>query len=365
MRRFLFALRFFVYSLVVASGSFVEIRVEAGERLEFYNGVRGLGMGGASIGVVNDETSLLLNPAGMGKLRDAFVTLLDVEIHTNSASSNGILTGSARMANFNSAQGMSDFLGTGANAATHYGLQAFPSFVLKNFGLGLLYNEFYNGLVDATGSNLDLQMRQDTAVVLGYNLSFFDGRIKFGFSGRYITRTESQFDNIATAGSGLDFNSNRRRGTGMALDAGLILTAPWAMLPSLSVVVRDFGNTSYEIGSTVTAPETSQQTIDAAFSLFPIHSNYVRSSFTYELRDLTNQRNENDIARRTHIGYELNLGDLLFVRAGWHQKSWTAGLEFAMEMAQLQLATYEEELGADGGTRVADRRYITKFVFRF
>ena len=52
----------------------------AGERYEFYNGVRSLGMGGASSAVVNDETALLLNPAGLGKLRNYFVTVADPEL---------------------------------------------------------------------------------------------------------------------------------------------------------------------------------------------------------------------------------------------------------------------------------------------
>src|SRR5688572_13421343 len=52
----------------------------AAERYEFYNGVRGLGMGGAQVAVVNDETALLVNPAGLGKLRDYFITIADPEL---------------------------------------------------------------------------------------------------------------------------------------------------------------------------------------------------------------------------------------------------------------------------------------------
>ena len=44
----------------------------ARERRSFYEGVRGRGMGGAQIATVNDETALLVNPAGLGKLRDFY-----------------------------------------------------------------------------------------------------------------------------------------------------------------------------------------------------------------------------------------------------------------------------------------------------
>lgn len=365
MKHLLQGMKILTYLFVIATGSFVNISLQAAERVEFYNGVRGLGMGGASIGVVNDETALLLNPAGMGKLRNAFVTLIDPEIHVNSDSSNALISGGGSLESMNTAQGIVDELGTNANQSSHFGYQLFPSLVLKNFGIGVLYKSFYDGLTSADGTSIDLNYRNDFAAVLGYNISLFDGRLKFGFSGRYITREESFLDNVTTGTSGNDFDSAKKTGTGLGLDAGLILTAPWATLPSLAFVVRDFGNTTYKLGSETDTPEATKQTIDAALSFFPIHDNYLRSSITFELKDALNTATEDDITRRSHFGWELNMGDLLFLRAGWHQKSWTAGFEFAMEMAQFQMATYAKEVGDDGGTSVQDRRYVTKFVFRF
>lgn len=365
MEHLLQGMKILTYLFVMATGSFVNVSVQAAERVEFYNGVRGLGMGGASIGVVNDETALLLNPAGMGKLRNAFVTLIDPEIHLNSNSSNALITGAGSLSSMNTAQGIVDELGTSPNQSSHFGYQVFPSLVLKNFGIGLLYKSFYDGLTSTDGTTIDLNYRHDFAAVLGYNITLFDGRIKFGFSGRYITRSESFLDDVTTGSSGNDFSSAENTGTGLGLDAGLILTAPWATLPSLAIVVRDFGNTTYKLGNEASTPAATQQSIDAALSFFPIHDNYVRSSITFELKDALNVSEENDITRRSHIGWELNMGDLLFLRAGWHQKTWTAGFEFAMEMAQFQMATYAEEVGEDGATSVQDRRYVTKFVFRF
>ncbi|MFK8138085.1 MAG: hypothetical protein AB8E15_06985 [Bdellovibrionales bacterium] len=338
------------------------VSIKAGERFEFYNGARQLGMGGASIGVVNDETAVLLNPAGMGKLRNAFVTLVDPEIHVSGPASQTLLTGGS-LSTLNDAQGMADTLGTTADKSTHFGYQVFPSFVLPNFGIGMLASSFWDGQTDSTGANVFLRKRSDVAVVLGYNLTFLDGRLKVGFNGRYVTRTLSEID-TATGGS-YDFATNEGTGTGLAIDSGIIFSAPWASLPSLSVVLRDFGDTNYTISSSGTAVPSTPQTIDAAISFFPIHSNHVRSSFTFEYRDILNAYDETDLSRRLHSGWELNLGDLFFIRAGWHQNSWTAGLEFAMERAQFQISTYAEDVGTDGAGSINDRRYISKFVFRF
>src|SRR4051812_9789976 len=64
---------FFFFILIFSQAIF------AREVRENYNGIRTLAMGGASIAVVNDETALLINPAGLGKLRDFYGTLFDPE----------------------------------------------------------------------------------------------------------------------------------------------------------------------------------------------------------------------------------------------------------------------------------------------
>lgn len=366
MKQFVLLTKFSSYFFVIFMGSFANITLQAGERYEFYNGVRGLGMGGASIGVVNDETALILNPAGMGKLRNAFATIIDPEVHVNGGSSQSLLAGGGDLSSLNTAQGMVDSMGTTADVHSHFGYQLFPSLVLPNFGIGVLYKTFYDGQNSTDGSTADLFYRNDLAVVLGYNITLFDGRIKFGFSGRYINRKESFLDDVSTGATNLDFSSNEVDGAGLGLDAGIILSAPWALLPSLAIVMRDFGNTSYNLsGGSATDPTTTLQTIDAAFSLFPIHGNHIRSSFTIEMRDITNVLEETEANRRYHIGWELNTADLLFARLGWNQNSWTAGVEFAMERAQFQIASYAEDVNDDGATRIEDRRYVAKFVFRF
>lgn len=344
--------------------SLITVSVKAAERYEFYTGIRQMSMGGAAIGVVNDETALLSNPAGLGKLRDPFVTLVDPEITVSGEIGNQILQGTA-FGSFTDGQGLIDTFAGSAENAAHLKFQLFPSLVLPNFGMGYLYNLAYNIAVDDTATNMELDYRQDSALVLAYNLKLFDGRIKLGFSGRYITRKES-FNTLPTATTGFSFSTNETDGTGLGMDAGIILTAPWDMLPSLAVVLRDFGSTAYSIGgSSASDPNTTKQTMDAAFSLFPIHSNHVRSSITFEMRDIGNVEAETEAQRRYHFGWELNLADLFFFRAGYNQYYWTAGLEFATENMQLQFGTWGEEVGADGGSKIEDRRYAFKWVFRF
>ena len=107
----------------------------AEEHREFYNGIRALGMGGAGIAVVNDETALLVNPAGLGKIRDFFGTLIDPEIDlSNNATS---IYSAKPFGNPTSISNMEPSLDAKRNTYSHARTQVFPSIVVRNFGIGI------------------------------------------------------------------------------------------------------------------------------------------------------------------------------------------------------------------------------------
>jgi hypothetical protein len=198
---------------------------------------------------------------------------------------------------------------------------------------------------------------------VGYNFKFWDGRFKLGFSGRYIERTEGSLDTTPPV-SGAELNSFKKSSAGIGLDFGLIMTAPWKSLPTLAIVLRDYSDTSFNIGGDVgTQAATVPQTMDLALALFPIGDNRIRYTYTYELRDALST-SDPDVLRRSHLGFEANIGDLLFLRLGYHQNFWSAGLEFATQYLQFQLASYGEDLGV-AGAAIEDRRYVGKVGFRF
>src|SRR5437868_6172705 len=71
---------FWILSLQLFCAVLGSTEATAKERRSFYEGARGRAMGGAQIATTNDETALLINPAGLGKLRDFYGTLFDPEI---------------------------------------------------------------------------------------------------------------------------------------------------------------------------------------------------------------------------------------------------------------------------------------------
>lgn len=348
-----------LFSLLCWSAFSQEVR-------RFYTGSRMMGMGGASIAVVNDETALLVNPAGLGKLRDKYGTILDPELDVSSNYTK--LNALSAIGDPLSLESVKPALDASPDTYYHARAALFPSFVVRNFGLGIYYRKVLDAYEDPTGANVTANYFDDMALVLGYNFRFFDGRVKLGFNGKFISRIAIENATIASAAA-MDIKSNAVEGAGIGSDVGLILAAPWAWLPTISAVVRDAGGTNFNSGSGLrltvpNRPTKIEQDIDVAVALFPIHANRVRSAFTLEYSKLTAASKDADKTRYMHAGLETNFSDLLFVRAGMNQRYWTAGLELASEHTQIQLTTYGEDVGLTGSP-VEDRRYMFKFAFRF
>ncbi len=344
--------------------------VMAKERFEFFNGVRPLGMGNASVAAVNDETALLVNPAGLGKLRNFFGTIVDPELDIGSSAMNLY-----RAKSFSNPVSVSQVLPAAAAAPGNYfysRAQVFPSFVAKNFGIGIFAKNEIAALA-TSATEASLFYRDDLAILLGYNFRFWDGRIKIGFTGKMISRTEINEDVIDPSGP-IDMTSlaaagQAKHGLGIGTDLGVMLTAPWDNLPTLALVARDIGNTTFDKSyytrmSASEKPNSAPQDIDAGLSFQVIHKANIRSLWTIDYKGILTAKDEEDKNKLYHLGIEFNFGDVFFLRTGYNQRYVTAGFELASERFQFQIATYGEEVGTAANPK-EDRRNVAKFTFRF
>ncbi len=356
-------LSIFLGLISLSLSSFAEIY----EVRKNFVGARMLGMGGASIAVVNDETALMVNPAGLGKLRDFFGTLIDPDADI-SYQLNQIYTNQAFTDPF-SITDVKDSLNVTRDAPYHARAQINPSVVVKNFGFGVFARKVLDAKMNPTGASMPTFYQDDMSAHLGVNLRLFDGRIKIGAVAKAISRIEVNKDLDPTGNLNMDQIANE--GVGVGSDAGIILTAPWAGLPTISAVVRDIGGTPFTAGSGVRmnsqthiAPATTSQDIDVSIAFFPIHGNRSRSTIAFQYDKITEASTSGDVTRYYHFGYEYNYADTFFLRAGMNQRYATGGVEFSTEHTQFQIATYGEDIGPVG-TPTEDRRYVFKFAFRF
>lgn len=343
----------------------------ATELREFYNSIRGLSMGDTNVLTANDETALAHNPAGLGKLRDFYGTIFDPEIDLSNNAQTIYQT--KAFTEPTDIPGVRDSLMLSPDIYYHARVQLFPSFVAKNFGIGILAKRTLDAKINTTKTAMETFYRDDLALLLGYNFRFWGGRIKLGFTGKLISRIEVNEPALDPNGdvtlSNLATTGVAKEGVGYGGDIGLILTAPWDYLPSIGAVARDVGGTpfdkSYNSRMTTTArPTPVTQDLDAGVSISPILSNRIRSVISLEYRNIVSTKLIDDPAKQYHAGAEINFGDVFFVRAGYNQRYWTGGLELASENFQIQLGSYGEEVGTVAAP-VEDRRYALKLAFRF
>ena len=100
-------------------------------------------------------------------------------------------------------------------------------------------------------------------------------------------------------------------------------------------MAKDVGNSSFGLGAgmrnynSTKDPNAIPMTVDVALALFPINSQYLRSTFTVEYDDVANNLYKNfNTAQKLHAGVEFNLVDQIFFRAGYNRGYPTAGVEW-------------------------------------
>jgi hypothetical protein len=352
-------------SLVILA--LVSISARAQERYEYYNGVRGLGMGGAAVATVNDETALLVNPAALGRLRDYFITIVDPEGAVGQDTEQ--IAGTKVFEMGNPQKALNECL-LNPDKRLHTRGQVFPSIVVPNFGFGVFGRSEVNAEFDSIGNVFKYDYTNDYALVFGFNLRLFNGIVKLGANARATNHTTIRRDDIDPASTDLTDKTLAASGFGVASDAGLIFTWPIAWLPTLAAVYRDIGRTSYNMRAGMfldtddRRPDSTPESLDAGLSISPMLGKRVRSVWSLEFRDVMNPSKEEQPMRRAHGGMEIGIADTFFIRGGWHQRYYTAGLELAIVNYQFQAATYAEDIGTPDTPR-EDRRYVVKFAFRF
>ncbi len=330
----------------------------------FYKGARGLGMGGAHISAVNDETTVLINPAALGKLRGKYFVVDDIEIEMNADTQS--------LVGFDYLRGLYpqkvlDDVNSQPDIIYHLKSQVFLSYAMRNFSVGLYGNAIADASMDPAGPTpFNIDYRNDVAFVLGFNKRFMEGRFKVGANVRAINRRELK-GNFSNFNPSLSVSSDGAEGVGIASDIGIQIAAPWKALPTLSAVLRDVGGTKYSIdgfSDSASDPEVTEMSLDAGFALYPISHNYSRFTITGEYRDLLSGNDlKNDMAKY-HLGFEWNSYDWFFLRGGMNQGYWTAGIEFAFSKFQLQIASFGEEVG-DELEKKESRNFSLKFTIRF
>jgi hypothetical protein len=341
--------------------------ISAQEIREFYNGARQMAMGGVYVTTANDETALIVQPAGLGRVREKYLTLIDPEISvgTNAQTLIGLNIASFLDVNLTNAL----LQAADPEERFHQSLKLFPSIVFPNFGFGVYANYITDASISAAGTEYLFYTRQDVGFITGLNFRLFDGMLKVGVNARGINRTEVDRTDLNPLATHTLSSIGAKEGFGIGIDTGLLIQIPWDWIPTLGVVYHDVGQTNYSLlpgkmNGLDAAPASTPAGLDVGIGFHPIIGKGNRMTISAEVRDALNYATQEDPTEYVHAGMEFNFKDAFFLRVGTNQSYLTYGLELSLLNYQLQVSSYGEEVGT-GTTKLEERRYVFKFAFRF
>jgi hypothetical protein len=160
-----------------------------------------------------------------------------------------------------------------------------------------------------------------------------------------------------------------RDGRAIAIDTALMWTIPVAMLPRITAIVENTGETHFKksssslVGSKVVgAPAPMRQKVNFSLGFTPKITSLSKLNVNFEVRDAF--RDTEDFYRLVYIGSELALPHLFKFRLGFNQGYLSYGLTLDFKYSKFEFASYGQELGAYAGQK-EDTRYLVKYTMGF
>ena len=315
--------------------------------------VRALGMGNAFTAVVNDEWSLVYNPAGLSQVEGYYLSLLSLSTGLN---------GENALTTINDISNASGDIGQQLAAVTGnriwLGYNGNVAIYMQNFGLNYFYDGFINPYVTNpafTSLNIDYFMDQGYSIGMAFSPS---QSISFGASFRRINRMGGMIpigvDSLQSVTSQEISDTINSRGIGYGLDLGFIYRWDGPTPMRLGVAYRNLGNTSFQaaVGST-RSPGSIPAELSVGWTM-DIEVPGLRITPALDYRHIL--KSEEALAKKIHMGLELDL-PLIALRGGFSQGYYTYGLGLGLGPLDIELASYAVELGAYAG-QIEDRRYM-------
>jgi hypothetical protein len=315
-----------------------------------YRDVRWLARGNTGIALVDDESSLFYNPAGLGFQRGFKLSILNgnggtgQDLYSSASDVSGLGSSSKTLS-----QQAAPFLGS--NLAFSAG--TFPHVVVPYFGFGFWSQTDGTFMYqNPVSPELRVRSKMDYGILAGGAIKLHP-KISFGVSIRYQKRR--YIAQRFTGGSILttsvaDLAKIPKFGEAWAVNTGLQARESLGKFgfASLGVAIEDLGDTKFRGTNSSKLPPSQAASVNAGGSL-GFSSEILDLALLSDFRQITTP--DVHITKKIFLGAEVSFL-ATDVRVGLYQGYWTAGLGFRfVPLFDLNLTTFGEELGYVAGQR--------------
>lgn len=326
-------------------------------------GVRPLGMGNAFVAVADDFNALFYNPAGLARLDDWYLEILNPAFGASGATVSIIkeITDLGK-----SGAGFAKtlkFVENHVGETHHVGMGITPYFVKKNFGLGIGMDA---GFSLEAHSDLDIHLNLGTEVMvpISYAKNFLDDRLSLGITAKIYAGFEADENlsidtiNNLSGDASSKLKDLAKGGKGVGFDAGLLFTPIKTMAPTLGVMIADIGDTKLApLDAALGKQDARPMAVNLGMSVKPIESG---NQYVLLALDTHQVNQPTHFSHKLNMGAEWGLGRILKVQTGLSDGQLTAGTQIDVKLLKFRFATYAIDHGSIAGTneRLIDRRYL-------
>lgn len=342
----------FVMSLVLMSEA-----LYSKELYMRHSSVRALGMGGAFSAIARGNDALFYNPAGLAKTTEITLTALKLRAGVNGLDA---YDEAEEFDTDNLADTLRNFYGDtlwlGGGATAGISMPYFAAAIYDSFNVSA-------DLSNPALPSFQVDFVNDYGIATGFGVNIAPG-FSVGLVGKRIDRRGASLEIPVSAIADLDNESLKdeinNRGIGYSFDVGAMLSFPLETKPTLSLVMKDVGDTAFSLKSGVRNPPTDKSQLIGALS-FEIEAPGLTISPVLEMRHLEDK--DIHVGKKIHMGIEIDLLGI-DLRAGLYQGYYTAGLGINLGLIMLDFATYGVEMGEYPGQH-EDRRYMFELTIDF
>ncbi|MGZ3710881.1 MAG: hypothetical protein ACXVBE_03955 [Bdellovibrionota bacterium] len=336
---------------------------------EWLSSTRALSMGNVGIASAEDSvTTMFYNPAALTKNKRTTLELFNPQVEFGT----GVFKVSNTSTSYGKNMGLESvqpLLQAHPHKASYLGYSLYPNVSAQNFGFGIGWKEQAVSYINSQ-DKLEYHSKYLMIPTMGISMNLLGNRFRLGAAVRGIQATENNRVVDATA-TGIGYKLDPQQGFGIGLDAGAMLSLPWAGLPTLGFVARNLGDTSFSQAApyprsqgTPTAHDKVKMTYDTGLAIQPKMGQ--RNSFTLaaDFRDALNVSKTN-MLRHLNVGSEIGYGKVFFFRFGFSQGYLTGGFGLNSKFGSIDIGTYGEELDARNFREIEDRRVSIRFAVKF
>jgi hypothetical protein len=333
------------------------------------------GRGDTGIATADYEDAIFYNPAGIAKGKGIYKkTVFGSPFFEVSQATRDIVRQVST-----EGQATLDVLRSNIGKPQHVGFYNYSGFIFRRFAVGAFASQQTNFLVSKSHlygglETLDLKGSTNAGLAIslaetffkdihmGITYKYFANRLEYSFTGE-----DGSIADFASGGGGsISPEEFAKGGTGNGVDFGMMYKAKLGRNDlHLGMQIENLGTTvfaPFEVeGSSfegeAPTPLAQQVNIGAALD---INTRLSSLRMLMDLRDITSTVDDNNL-KKIHIGFELNVKELVGFTAGLNDGYIASGLYADIYLARLDIGSYTVEYTDRVGVR-PDRRYFMKLT---